>query len=67
MITPEIKVNEDIILECSNLDHEIKQKILHNSKKNQELSFLTAKYVQGIKCYKTNLDTKYEAREIKLR
>ena len=31
------------------------------------VSFLTAKYVQGIKCKKTNLDTKYEVREMKLR
>jgi len=29
VIIPEIKVNEDIILECFNLDHQIQQKILH--------------------------------------
>ena len=38
MITPEIKVNEDIILECSNLDHQIQQKILHNFEKKNQLN-----------------------------
>ena len=33
MITPEIKVDEDIILECSNLDLQIRQKILQNFEK----------------------------------
>ena len=38
MIIPEIKVDEDIILECSNLDHSIQQKILLNSEKKNQLS-----------------------------
>ena len=37
MIIPEIKVDEDIILECSNLDHQIQQKILHNFEKKISL------------------------------
>ena len=38
MITPEIKVDEDIILECSNLDHQIQQKILYNFEKKNQLN-----------------------------
>ena len=34
MITPEIKINTDIILECSNLNH---QKVLHNVEKKDQL------------------------------
>ena len=37
MITPEIKINTDIILECSNLNHQIKQKVLHNVEKKDQL------------------------------
>ena len=33
----------------------------------QELSFFTAKYIQGIKWTKTNLDTNYEVREMILK
>ena len=33
----------------------------------QELFFLTAKYAQRIKCSKIHLDTKYEAKEVKLK
>ena len=38
MIIPEIKVDEDIILECSNLDHQIQQKILYNFEKKSAQS-----------------------------
>ena len=38
MITPEIKVDEDIILECSNLDHHIQQKLLHHFEKKNQLN-----------------------------
>ena len=38
MIISEIKVDEDIILECSNLDHQIQQKILHNFEKKNQLN-----------------------------
>ena len=38
MIIPEVKVDEDIILECFNLDHQIQQKILHNFEKKNQLN-----------------------------
>ena len=40
MIIPEIKVDEGIILECSNLDHQIQQKILHNFEKKNQLNWI---------------------------
>ena len=63
MIISEIKVDEDIILECSNLDHQIKQKILHSLKKKSVQSNNFYRFYGYLKFFLDNCPKKLKMAE----